>query len=90
MRPFERKLPPVVAVGMVALSFAVTGGVLEAASFGEAPSVTVPGTFVNDVPGDALWVMAGGLVVFATVVPLMLAFTVARCQAVDDAGNPLD
>jgi hypothetical protein len=37
---------------------------------------------INDVPGRPLAVLTAGLVVFATIVPLMIAFTVARYQSV--------
>lgn len=41
-------------------------------------------TFIkNDVPSGPLVLLTAGLVVFATIVPLMIAFTVARYQAVD-------
>lgn len=41
-------------------------------------------TFVkNDVPAAPFIVLTGGLVVFATIVPLMIAFTVARYQVVE-------
>ena len=132
-RPFERKLPPVVAVGMVALTLAITSGVLVVAQIGEAQRLVLPGVFVggavvlevvavvmlvasrplawarfaqvfrwallayvfqagiiewsfikNDVPDRPLVVLTAGLFVFATVVPLMIAFTVARYQAVAD------
>lgn len=38
----------------------------------------------NDIPGGPLAVLTIGLVVFATDVPLMIAFTTARYQAVAD------
>lgn len=37
----------------------------------------------NSVPGGPLVLLTLGLVVFATIVPLMIAFTTARYQAVD-------
>ena len=39
---------------------------------------------INDVPAGPMTILSLGLVVFATIVPVMLAFTVARYQAVDD------
>ena len=39
----------------------------------------------NDTPAEPLTLLTIGLVVFATVVPLMIAFTVARYQAVGEA-----
>ena len=42
VRPFERKLPPVVEVAMVALAAAVTGGVILAAQVTEEPSLVLP------------------------------------------------
>jgi len=43
-------------------------------------------TFINnDVPGRPAVVLTCGLVVFATVVPLMIAFTVARYESAGDA-----
>lgn len=36
----------------------------------------------NDVPGRPLSLLTAGLVVFGTIVPIMIAFTVARYQAV--------
>lgn len=36
----------------------------------------------NDVPGRPLAVLTAGLMVFATIVPVMIAFTVARYQSV--------
>lgn len=133
VRPFERKLPPIVGISMVALTLAITGGVLVASQIGEEPALIVPSVLMggaivletvaivvlvtirpfawarfaqvvrwallayivqsgiiewsfikNDVPGRPLAVLTAGLVVFATVVPLMIAFTVARYQAVGD------
>ncbi len=127
VRPFERKLPPVVGMGMVALTLAISGGVLVVAQIGEEPALIVPSALMggaivfemvaivmlvtihpfawapfaqvfrwallayvfqsgiiewsfikNDVPDGPLGVLTAGLVVFATVVPLMIAFTVAR------------
>lgn len=131
VRPFERKLPPVVPVAMLGLTLAITGGVIVVGQIGEKPSLAVPTVFmsgaiilelaaivmlvtirpfawprfalvfrwtllayvlqsaiiewsfiVNDVPGRPLAVLSAGLVVFATIVPLMIAFTVARYQSV--------
>lgn len=131
-RPFEREMPPVIGLGMVALTSAIVGGVLIASQIGTRPSLTLPRvlvvvalvlelaavvllvrirplawglfrkvflvalgayvvqsgiigwTFVkNDVPAGPFVVLTGGLIVFATVVPMMIAFTVARYQAVD-------
>lgn len=131
-RPFNRKMPPVVGLGMAALSLAVIGGVLVAAQIGTEPSLVLPRvlvtvalvleavavvmmvrvrpfawavfrkvfgvalcayivqsgiigwTFVkNDVPSGPFVVLTGGLVVFATIDPLMIAFTVARYQVID-------
>lgn len=131
-RPFDRTMPPVIALGMIALSLAVVGGVLIASQIGTEPSLLIPRVFVvialvleavavvmmlrirpfawalfrkvfgvalcayivqsgiigwtfikNDVPTGPFVVLTGGLVVFATIVPLMIAFTVARYQAVD-------
>lgn len=131
VRPFERKLPPVIPVAMFGLTLAITGGVLVVAQIGEKPSLAVPTIFmagaivlelaaiamlltirpfawarfalvvrwallayvlqsaiiewsfiINDVPGRPLTVLTAGLVVFATIVPLMIAFTVARYQSV--------
>ncbi|MGB3411044.1 MAG: hypothetical protein WBA45_07580 [Microthrixaceae bacterium] len=39
---------------------------------------------INDVPGRPLAVLTVGIVVFATVVPVMIAFTAARYQSVTD------
>lgn len=131
-RPFERTMPPVIGLGMAALTLAIIGGVLIASQIGTEPSLTLPRvlvvialvveaiavvimirvrpfawglfrkvfgvalcayvvqsgiigwTFVkNDVPVAPFIVLTGGLVVFATIVPLMIAFTVARYQAVE-------
>lgn len=133
VRPFERKLPPVVVVAMVALTMAITGGVLLVSQIGEEPALLVPSVLMggaivleivsivmlvtirpfawdrfaqvfgwallayvfqsaiiewsfikNDVPGRPLALLTTGLVVFATIVPLMIAFTVARYQAIAD------
>lgn len=138
VRPFERKLPPVVPVGMVALSLAITSGILVVAQIGGASRLLVPSVFMgggivlelvaivmlvgirpfawgrfvpvfrwallayvlqsaiiewsfvkNHVPGRPLAVLTGGLVVFATAVPLMIAFTSARYQAVADPATSL-
>lgn len=43
---------------------------------------------INDVPAGPMTILSLGLVVFATIVPVMLAFTVARFQAVDDTAGP--
>lgn len=129
VRPFERKLPPVVGVSMAALALAITGGVILAAQAKRQPSLTLPTVLVvaalvlelaagvmtvtirpfawsrfrqvflwallayvvqsgiiewafvrNDIPAGPLTALTLGLVVFATVVPLMIAFTVARYQ----------
>ncbi|HTO01654.1 MAG TPA: hypothetical protein VL068_13375 [Microthrixaceae bacterium] len=131
LRPFERKVPPVVPVGMVGLTLAITGGILVVAQIGEKAALTIPTIFVigailleivaigmattirpfawvqfgkvfrwallayvlqsaiiewsfiiNDVPGRPLAVLTAGLVVFATVVPVMIAFTTARYQEI--------
>lgn len=131
VRPFERKLPPVIAVAMLGLTLAITGGVLVVAQIGEKSALAIPTGFmagaiilelaaivmlvtirpfawdrfalvfrwtflayvlqsaiiewsfiINDVPGRPLAVLSAGLVVFATIVPLMIAFTVARYQSV--------
>ncbi|MCZ7536537.1 MAG: hypothetical protein M5T61_11950 [Acidimicrobiia bacterium] len=133
VRPFERKLVPVVGIGMAALTSAITGGILVAAQIGEEPELVLPSVLMgaaivlettaivmlvtirpfawtrfaqvlrwallayvfqagiiewsfikNDLPGRPLAVLTVGLVVFATAVPLMIAFTVARYQAVAD------
>lgn len=133
VRPFERTFPPIVAVGMVALTLAITGGILVVSQIGERSRLMVPSVFMgagiilevvsvamlvtvrpfawsrfvqvfrwallayiaqsaiiewsfikNDVPGRPLAALSAGLVVFATAVPLMIAFTVARYQAVVD------
>lgn len=132
VRPFERKVPPVIGVAMAALTLAVAGGVILSAKAVQQPSLTLPAVFVvaaivlelvavalmvtirpfawdrfrlvflwallayviqagiiewafvrNHVPAGPLIVLTGGLVVFATIVPLMIAFTVARYQAVE-------
>lgn len=132
-RPFERRLPPVVGLGMASLTLAVVGGIIVASQFGvEGASLVVPGVFVggslllevvaavvlatirpfawdrfrqvflialaayvvqagiiewtfikNHAPAGPVTVLTGGLVVFATIVPLMIAFTTARYQALD-------
>lgn len=131
-RPFTRSMPPVIGLGMAALTLAIIGGVLIASQIGTELSLGLPSvlvvvalvvevvavaimirispfawglfgkvfgvalcaylvqsgiigwTFVkNDVPARPFIVLTGGLVVFATVVPLMIAFTVARYQRVD-------
>lgn len=134
VRPFDRKLPPVVEVAMVGLAAAVTGGVILAAQSTENdPSLVLPTILMavavvlelaaavlalrirpfawdrfrqvylwgfvayaiqagmiewsfakNDTPAEPLTLLTIGLVVFATIVPLMIAFTVARYQAVDE------
>lgn len=54
-------------------------------------SAIIGWTFLkNDTPAGPLLVLTGGLVVFATIVPLMIAFTVTRYQAVDEEGRPTD
>ncbi len=133
-RPFDRKLPPVVEVGMVGLAAAVTGGIILASqATDEDPSLTVATILMivaavcelasgvlaarirpfawdrfrqvygwalvayaiqagmiewsfakNDTPAAPLTLLTIGLVVFATTVPLMIAFTVARYQAVGE------
>ena len=134
VRPFERRLPPVVVVAMLGLTLAITGGVLVIAQIGKEPSLAVPTAsmvvaivlelsaivmlvrihpfawarfllvlrwtllayviqsaviewsfIINDVPGRPLAVLTAGLVVFATIVPLMIAFTVARYQIVPES-----
>ena len=134
VRPFERRLPPVVVVAMLGLTLAITGGVLVIAQIGKEPSLAVPTAsmvvaivlelsaivmlvrihpfawdrfflvlgwallayvlqsgiiewsfIINDVPGRPLAVLTAGLVVFATIVPLMIAFTVARYQSVPES-----
>ena len=131
-RPFDRKLPPVVEVAMVALAAAVTGGVILASQATEKPSLVFPTVLMvtaavlelvavvlaarirpfawdrfkqvygwgfvayaiqggmiewsfakNHTPRGPLTLLTIGLVVFATIVPLMIAFTVARYQAVE-------
>lgn len=131
-RPFERRLPPVVGLGMGALTLAVVGGIIVAAQFGTDASLLVPSIFVggalvievsavvvlatirpfawrrfrqvflatltayviqsgiiewtfikNDVPARPALVLTCGLVVFATIVPTMIAFTVARYETTD-------
>lgn len=133
VRPFERKLPPVVEVAMVALAAAVTGGVILASQVTEDPSLVFPTVLMivaavlelvsivlavrvrpfawdrfrqvylwgfvayaiqggmiewsfakNDTPSGPLTLLTIGIVVFSTIVPLMIAFTVARYQAVDE------
>ena len=132
-RPFDRKLPPVVEVAMVALAAAVTGGVILAAQATEKPSLVLPTVLMvvaavlelatvvlamrirpfawdrfrqvygwgfvaysiqggmiewsfakNHTPAGPLTLLTIGLVVFATIVPLMIAFIVARYQAVTE------
>lgn len=46
VRPFERRMPPVVPVGMAALTLAITGGVLLVAQIGSEPKLTVPAVFI--------------------------------------------
>ena len=136
VRPFERKLPPVVGVAMVALAFAVTGGVILAGQPVQHPSLVGPtvlegGALVlelvsivmmlrirpfawdrfrlvfgwaflayviqggmiewafakNHTPGGPIAVLTCGIVVFSTIVPLMIAYTVARYQAVPAPGG---
>lgn len=131
VRPFERKLPPVVGVAMASLALAVTGGVILAAQAESHPSVALPmalevaavvlelvaivmmvsirpfawfrfrqvfaWAFVayviqggmiewafakNHTPAGPLTALTMGIVVFATIVPVMIAFTTARYQAV--------
>ncbi len=131
MRPFERKLPPVVGVSMVALACAVVAGVILAALVFQHTSLVVPTIFVvaalvleataigmmvsirpfawdrfrlvfgwafvayaiqggmiewafakNHTPAGPLTVLTLGIVVFSTIVPVMIGFTVARYQAV--------
>ncbi len=133
VRPFERKLPPVIPVAMLGLTLAIVGGILVVAQIGEKPALTLPAIFVagavlleivaivmaatirpfawstfaavfrwtllayvlqssviewsfiiNDVPGKPLAVLTAGIVVFATVGPVMIAFTAARYQSVTD------
>ena len=136
-RPFDRKLPPVVEVGMVGLAAAVTGGIILASqATDEDPSLTVATILMivaavcelasgalaarirpfawerfrqvygwafvayaiqagmiewsfakNHTPAAPLTLLTIGLVVFATTVPLMIAFTVARYQAVGEAAG---
>ena len=129
VRPFERPMPPIVAIGMSALSLAVISGVIVAGQIGGQPSLTLPAVLVvmglvlelvsvvllvrirpfawwrfrvvfgwtllayvlqssviewsfvkNDVSGRPMAILSAGLVVFATVVPLMISFTTARYQ----------
>ena len=131
VRPFERKLPPVVGVSMAALALAVTGGVILAARPLEHPSIVFPaalevaavvlelaavvmmlrirpfawrrfrqvfaialvayviqGAMIewafakNHTPAGPITALTFGIVVFSTIVPLMIAFTVARYEAV--------
>lgn len=57
--------------GIALVAYAIQAGVIE-------------WSFVkNHVPGSPLTVLTVGLLVFATIVPLMIAFTAARYQAVD-------
>ncbi|MCB1030795.1 MAG: hypothetical protein KDA95_05615 [Acidimicrobiales bacterium] len=130
-RPFERELPPVVPVAMVALALSVSAGVLVSAQAMAEPSPTLPRLLVgvslglelvavammvrikpfawarfkqvfgwaflayltqssiiaysfvrNDVPSGPFVTLIGGLIVFATIVPLMIGFTVARYEQV--------
>lgn len=132
MRPFERRMPPVVGAGMAALTLAIIGGILLVSQIGAEEALTIPTVFIvaalvfeavaimllptirpfawwrfrqvflvalcayvvqsgiigwsfikNDVPSGPLTLLILGLVVFATIVPLMIAFTTARYQAVD-------
>ncbi len=132
VRPFERKVPPVVPIAMTALTLAIISGIVVVGQIGKEPALTLPAVFViaavilelvavalavtirpfawslflkvfkwtllayvlqsaiiqwafiiNDVPGRPLAVLTTGIVVFATVVPLMIAFTAARYQQVD-------
>lgn len=129
MRPFERTVPPVIPVAMVALALAVTGGVFLSAEALTNPSLVVPAIFViagavlelaavvlalrtrpfawrrfrmvfgwallayvvqsamivfafarNHVPGGPMALLVIGVAVFATDVPLMIGYTVARYQ----------
>ncbi|HEY3833575.1 MAG TPA: hypothetical protein VGO03_14860 [Acidimicrobiia bacterium] len=131
VRPFARKLPPVVGVSMASLALAVTGGVILAAQAQSRPSVALPMVLEvvavalelvaivmmvsirpfawfrfnqvfavalvayviqagmiewafakNHTPASPLIALTLGIVVFATIVPVMIAFTVARYQAV--------
>lgn len=131
--PFDRTVPPVIPVAMVAMAAAVTGGVILSAGAAGRPSLTVPTVFVvagvalelvaaamalrvrpfawgrfgqvfgwtllayllqsflilysfirNDIPAKPMATLAIGLFVFATDVPLMIAFTVARYQRTDE------
>ncbi len=132
VRPFDRTMPPVIAIAMVSLALAVTGGIFLAANAMQDPSLALPATleigaivlelvaFVlalrirpfawdrfrqvylwaflayaiqggmiefsfirNDTPNGPLVWLTLGIVAFSTLVPLMIAFTVARYQAVD-------
>lgn len=59
VRPFERKFPPVVAIGMVALTLAITGGVLVVSQSG-SPALLVPS------------ILMGGAIVLEIVAIVML------------------
>ena len=61
VRPFDRKLPPVVIVAMVGLTMAITGGVLVVAQIGQKPSLAVPTGFM--VGAIALELAAIGMLV---------------------------
>lgn len=70
IRPFAWRLFRLV-FGVGLLAYLIQGGL-------------IAWTFaINDVPAEQMIVLYGGLVVFTTIVPLMLGFTVARYQAVD-------
>lgn len=133
VRPFERRLPPVIPVAMVALGFAVTTGVLLAAQVTGEPSLVLPTVLAaaavaleivavvmavnirpfawgrfrqvalwallayvaqssmivwafvkNDIPARPLTLLLIGIGVFATIVPFMIAFTVARYEDTTD------
>jgi hypothetical protein len=135
VRPFERKIPPVVGVAMFSLALAVTGGVILAAQAQGHPSVALPmvlevaaivlelvaiammisirpfawfrfrqvfavalvayviqGGMIewafakNHTPAGPMTALTIGIVVFSTIVPMMIAFTVARYQAVPAPG----
>lgn len=65
VRPFERKFPPVIAIGMAALTLAITGGVLLVSQIAEDPALLVPGILM----GGAIVLEIVAIVILVTIRP---------------------
>jgi len=69
VRPFERKLRPVVGVAMAALTLAITGGILVVAQIGEEPDLVVPSVLM----GAAIVLEIAAIVMLTAIRPFAWA-----------------